>query len=45
VNLQQFSLERSDLAFDWKRSATGVDIALRGRSIELAKVREALRDP
>jgi hypothetical protein len=43
VSLQQFSLGRSDVAFDWKRNATGVDIAVRGRSIELAKVRQALK--
>ena len=43
VSLQQFSLGRSDLMFDWKRNAAGVDIAVRGRSIELAKVRESLK--
>ena len=43
LSLQQFSLGRSDLVFDWKRNATGVDIAVHGRSIELAKVRQALK--
>lgn len=44
VSLQQLSLGRSDVAFDWNRSATGVDISLRGRSLELAKVRQALKN-
>ena len=43
LSLQQFSLGRSDLVFDWKRNATGVDIAVHGRAIELAKVRQALK--
>ncbi len=43
VSLLQFSLGRSDLTFDWKRNPTGVDVTLSGRSIELAKVRQALR--
>jgi hypothetical protein len=43
ASLQQFSLGRSDLMLDWKRNAGGVDIAVRGHSIELAKVRESLK--
>lgn len=43
VSLQQFSLGRSDLSFDWKRNAGAVDITVGGRSIELARVRRALK--
>ncbi len=43
VSLSQLSLGRSDVAFDWRRNARGVDIDLRGRSIELGRVREALK--
>jgi hypothetical protein len=43
VRLLQLSLGRSDVALDWRRHAKGVDIALRGRSLELGRVREALK--
>ncbi len=43
VSLSQFSLGRSDVAFDWRRNATGVDMAVRGRSLELGRAREALK--
>lgn len=43
VSLSQFSLGRSDIALDWRRNATGVDIALRGRSLEFGRVRQALK--
>ena len=43
VRLSQFSLGRSDVALEWQRNAKGVDIALRGRSLELGRVRQALK--
>ena len=43
LSLSQFSLGRSDVALDWRRNATGVDIAVHGRSLELGRVREALK--
>lgn len=43
VRLSQFALGRSDVAFDWRRNPKGVDIDLRGRSLELGRVREALK--
>ena len=43
VALQQLAIGRSDLALDWKRVAGGVEIALRGPSLELDRVREVLR--
>ena len=43
VSLSQFSLGRSDVALDWRRNAKGVDMALRGRSLELGRVRQALK--
>ena len=43
VALQQLAIGRSDLALDWKRVAGGVEIALRGPSLELDHVREAIR--
>ncbi len=43
VNFQQLSLGRSDLALEWKRNATGVEMVVRGRSLELSRVREGLK--
>ena len=43
LSLSQFSLGRSDVAFDWRRNATGVNVALRGRSLEFGRVRQALK--
>jgi hypothetical protein len=43
VRLSQFSLGRSDVALDWRRNAAGVDMALYGRSLELSRVRDALK--
>jgi hypothetical protein len=44
VSLQQFALGRTDLTGDWRRTPSGVDIFLKGHSLELAKVREAIKD-
>ena len=43
VTLQQLAIGRTDVALDWKRVAGGVEIGLRGPSIELSRVREAMR--
>jgi hypothetical protein len=43
IAFSQFVLGRTDMAIDWKRNPGRVDIALRGRALELAKVRQALR--
>ncbi len=43
VSLDQFALGRSDLSIDWKRAPGGVEIGLRGRTLELEKVRQALK--
>jgi hypothetical protein len=43
VTLGQLLLGRTDVAIDWRRVAGGADIDLRGRSIELARVRQALK--
>jgi uncharacterized protein DUF3971 len=43
IAFSQFALGRSDLAIDWKRAPGRVDISLKGRSLELAKVRQALK--
>ncbi len=41
--LQQFTLGRSDFSADWKRAANGMDVAVRGRSLELSRLRQFLR--
>jgi len=43
VAFSQFQLGRTDLAIDWKRSPGRVEIALKGRALEIAKVRGALK--
>jgi hypothetical protein len=43
MTLGQFTLGRNDLSMDWKRRGGGVDVDLRGRSLELAKVRQVLK--
>ncbi len=43
VTLQQIVLGRSDLAVDWSRGPGGVEVSLKGRALELARVRQALR--
>ena len=41
--LQQFTLGRSDFAADWKRVTNGMDVSVRGRSLELSRLRQFLR--
>ncbi len=43
VTLKQMSIGRSDISFDWKRGAAGVELSLSGRALEWARVRQALR--
>jgi hypothetical protein len=43
ISLKQFVLGRSDFAFDWKRAAGGVEVSLVGKSLELARLRQALK--
>lgn len=43
ISVNQFTLGKTDIAGEWRRSAGGIEIALRGRSLELARVRQALR--
>src|SRR6185295_16411608 len=43
IAFSHFALGRTDLAIDWKRGPGRVEIGLRGRSLELAKVRQALK--
>jgi hypothetical protein len=43
IAFSQFVLGRTDLAIDWKRSPGRVDVALKGRALELTKVRQALK--
>jgi hypothetical protein len=43
VVLQQFRIGRTDVAGEWKRGPDGVEVALRGASLELPRVRHALK--
>ncbi len=43
IVFSQFSLGRTDLAIDWKRGPGRVDISLKGPSLELAKISQALK--
>ncbi len=43
VTLQQFKIGQTDLAIDWKRTAEGVDLSLKGPSLELPRLRNALK--
>lgn len=43
VSLQQFSIGQTDVALDWKRVQGGVELSLRGSTIELPRVREMMR--
>ncbi|MFI5001952.1 MAG: DUF3971 domain-containing protein, partial [Reyranellales bacterium] len=44
VSVQHLALGRSDLAVDWKRAPGGVEISLKGRALELGRVRQALSE-
>jgi hypothetical protein len=43
VTLQQFKIGQTDVALDWKRVQSGVELSLRGPTIELPRVREMVR--
>ena len=43
VSFSQFALGRTNMSADWRRGAGGVDVALRGRSLELRRVRAMLK--
>jgi hypothetical protein len=43
VSVQHASLGRSDVSAEWRRTAEGVEATVRGRSLEWARVREALK--
>ncbi|WP_428662335.1 DUF3971 domain-containing protein [Reyranella sp.] len=44
ISISQFTLGRTDMAADWRRIAGGgVEVALRGRSLELARVLQLLK--
>ena len=42
MTLQQFSLGRSDLSAEWRRADNGMEIAIRGRTLEWSRVRQFL---
>lgn len=43
VVLQQIKIGQTDLAIDWKRGPTGVEVSLRGKALELLRVRNMLK--
>lgn len=43
ITLQQIKVGRTDVAVDWKRVAGGVELALRGPSLELPRVRAMIK--
>jgi hypothetical protein len=43
VDLQQIAIGRSDLAINWKRAASGFDLALKGKALEWSRVRQVMR--
>lgn len=43
ISLQQVKLGETDIAVDWRRHPGGVDIAVKGPSLELQRVRDMLR--
>lgn len=43
VTLNELSFGRTRVSGDWRRTAGGIDIDLRGGSLELARVRQALK--
>ncbi len=43
VSLGQLSLGATDMTAEWRRGAGGVDIGVRGRSLEYARVRQMLK--
>src|SRR5216683_805908 len=43
ITVQQIKIGRTDVAVDWKRVAGGVELSLRGPSLELPRVRTAMK--
>lgn len=43
ITLQQVKIGQTDIAVDWKRSPGGVELSLRGKSLELQRVRNMLK--
>src|SRR4029453_1742801 len=43
ITLQQFKIGQTDVAGDWKRIPGGVEISLRGASLELPRVRAMMK--
>jgi hypothetical protein len=43
VAFQQFKIGRTDVAVDWKRGPGGVEVGLKGKALELQRVRDALK--
>jgi hypothetical protein len=43
VTLQQFKIGQTDVALDWKRVSGGVELSLRGPSLELPRVRAMMK--
>ncbi|MDP1960710.1 MAG: DUF3971 domain-containing protein [Reyranella sp.] len=43
VVLQQIKIGQTDLAIDWKRGPGGVEVSLRGKALELLRVRNMLK--
>ncbi len=43
VTLQQIKIGQTDIAVDWKRGPGGVELSLRGKSLELQRVRNMLK--
>lgn len=43
VSVSQFALGRTDMTAEWRRADGGVDVAVRGRSLEWARVRQMLK--
>ena len=42
INVPQVRLDQTDVAVDWQRTAGGVEIAVKGRALELQRVRDML---
>jgi hypothetical protein len=43
ITVQQIKIGRTDVAVDWKRVAAGVELSLRGPSLELPRVRTMMK--
>ena len=43
VTLQQVKIGQTDIAVDWKRGPGGVEVSLKGKALELQRVRDMLK--